>query len=426
MTFGHNDNDMLNGTFLGVYRALVALAECNEVLVHITDTSRLFEEVCMIIVEIAQYRLAWIGVAESDKRRTVRPVASYGYEDHYLEVVDISWADTETGQGPTGTAIRTQRPSVCQNIVSDPSFEPWREQALERGYASSVAIPIFVEGRVYGALNVYAPEADAFDEDELSLLVKLAANLSYGLQVIQTRRGELDAKEELEMMTQRAVLYLDILSHDMANQLQAMLFGASVLRQETTDFESISMLEDLINSADKLGRMISKARYFEEMETAQLVDTQLLPLVRNCVNSFCESYENVKVECEFHISDSLVKADLFLNQAFLNILENAVVHNPGPQKHIWVRLEETDDGYEIIIEDNGPGMPDSKKADLFDMSRRYSGIGLHMTHQIVEKHGGTIEVYDRVSHDSSQGTRVLIWIPKFEEYHREKGNSRNS
>ena len=62
-----------------------------------------------------------------------------------------------------------------------------RQDALKRGYASSAAIPLKNDAGVFGALTIYAPEADAFDREELRLLEQLAAELSYGIVALRAR-----------------------------------------------------------------------------------------------------------------------------------------------------------------------------------------------------------------------------------------------
>ena len=114
------------------------------------------KDICRIIVDHGGYRLAWVGFAEDNPERIVRPVAHWGYEDGYLEVLNLTWADTERGRGPTGSAIRNGAPSVFQNILTNPDYGFWREEALKRGYASAVAMPLKEEGRTFGALSVCA------------------------------------------------------------------------------------------------------------------------------------------------------------------------------------------------------------------------------------------------------------------------------
>lgn len=168
-------------------RALKVLSECNQSLVHARSETELLEQVCNILVGLGRYRLAWVGFAENDAQKTVRPVAQAGFEEGYLEGLGISWDDIERGRGPTGTAIRTGEPSISKDTLADPKFAPWRAQALERGYASSIALPLRVKGDIIGALNIYAAESDAFDADEVELLSEMAEDLAFGILSQRTR-----------------------------------------------------------------------------------------------------------------------------------------------------------------------------------------------------------------------------------------------
>jgi GAF domain-containing protein len=143
------------------------------------------------------YRLAWVGFAEHDTDKTVRPVAQKGFEDGYLETVEITWADTERGRGPTGTAIRTGEPTIVRNIQTDPHYGPWRAEAGKRGYASSIALPLIADGQTFGSLNIYAVEPDAFDKEEVELLSRLADDLAYGILALRTRAELKSTEQEL-------------------------------------------------------------------------------------------------------------------------------------------------------------------------------------------------------------------------------------
>jgi PAS domain S-box-containing protein len=179
------------------HRALKVLSACNNALVHAGEESGLLHEICRIIVGAGEYRLAWVGFSEESREKAVRPVAQAGYERGYLEGLNITWADTERGRGPTGTAIRTATPRIARDIVNDPSFTPWRKEALKRGYASSIALPLVADERVLGALNIYAAEPDAFDEEESRLLMELANNLAFGIFALRTRVEREKTEEEL-------------------------------------------------------------------------------------------------------------------------------------------------------------------------------------------------------------------------------------
>jgi GAF domain-containing protein len=168
-------------------RAYRTLSRCNQALIRSTDEPAWLEQICRIVVEDGGYRFCWVGYAEPDEARTVRPVAHAGFEAGYLQTVNITWADVERGRGPVGTCIRTGRIVLVKDMASDPRFGPWREEALQRGYASCLAIPLLADPAPRGALTVYAAEPDAFADEEISLLTELAADLAFGVAGVRTR-----------------------------------------------------------------------------------------------------------------------------------------------------------------------------------------------------------------------------------------------
>ena len=142
----HKDEQLLR-----LNRTLKALSNSNRALLHATTEEALLQQVCKIVTEDCGHAMVWIGFAEDDEQKTVRPVADAGFEEGYLESLRITWADTERGHGPTGTAIRTGQPNWCRNMLTDPKFEPWRAEAIKRGYASSLVLPLMEDGKAFGA-----------------------------------------------------------------------------------------------------------------------------------------------------------------------------------------------------------------------------------------------------------------------------------
>lgn len=179
-------------------RTLRALSRCNEVLVHSVNEAELLDEICKIIIEEGGYRLCWVGYRESDSLKTVKPVAQAGYEVGYFKRIRITWDDSELGRGPTGTAIRSGEPYICQNIFIDPRFAPWREDAQKRGYSSAIGLPLRENSTTMGAITIYSAEADAFDDEEVKLLTELADNLAYGIQSLRVREERVCSEEALK------------------------------------------------------------------------------------------------------------------------------------------------------------------------------------------------------------------------------------
>ena len=206
---GEAESKRVSEALLKVNRALKVLSSCNHILTRTIKESEFLSDICRMIVAVAGYRLAWVGFAEQDPEKTVRPAAFWGFEEGYLETARITWADTERGRGPTGTAIRTGKPSVARNILTDPQFAPWRVEAARRGYSSSVALPLIFSGRTFGALNIYAEEPDAFDPAEVALLSETADDLAFGIMALRTNEERKQAEETVKRLSHRNELILN-------------------------------------------------------------------------------------------------------------------------------------------------------------------------------------------------------------------------
>ncbi len=172
-------------------RTLTMLIECNQALVRATQEQQFFDEMCRILVERGGHALAWIGYAEDDEAKSVRPAAMYGATG-YLDGLSVSWNDAPEGRGPTGNAIRAGRPEVVHDTLSDEPYLPWRAQGRRFGFRSGIALPLGSECPAFGVLCIYSTDAARFDEDERQLLVEFARDLTYGIETLraEARRRE--------------------------------------------------------------------------------------------------------------------------------------------------------------------------------------------------------------------------------------------
>ena len=182
-------------------RALKTLSACSAALIHASDEAELLEMLCRLIVETGGYRMAWIGRAESNAEKIVRPVAQYGTGTDYLSEVKITWANDEWGQGPTGTAVRSGLVQVNQNYLTNPVVAIWRPSAIAHGYQASIALPLRISTGDAVVLTIYAAESDAFDPVEVKLLEELAGNLAYGIDDMRNRAGKLALADQIRKLS---------------------------------------------------------------------------------------------------------------------------------------------------------------------------------------------------------------------------------
>lgn len=179
-----------------LHRVLRAIRAMNSVIVNERDSQQLLDKACRTLTATRGYKMAWIGLVEEGSWR-VRPVSRAGFEAGYLGEIEVTWDDSPTGQGPTGRAIKSGEPSLMHDIKTAPEYRPWRQQALQRGYRCSAALPLRCRGQVMGALNVYSDIPDALDIEEVGLLQDVADHLAYALTSIRLEEELTEVRSRL-------------------------------------------------------------------------------------------------------------------------------------------------------------------------------------------------------------------------------------
>ncbi|MBF0537010.1 MAG: PAS domain S-box protein [Nitrospirae bacterium] len=187
---------------LKLNRALRTFGSCSQALVRATDELQLLTRICKTIVTEGGFPIVWVGYAvEEEGVKVVRPVAFSGEEKDYLAQIKVRWDDSDLGGGPVGSAIKTARPCVVEDIEVDECFAPWRRSALRFDLHSLVCLPLIEGNTAFGAITVYSRQRYAFDMEEIDLLIKLAGELAYGIVTLRTRVQRWKAEEMIQRIS---------------------------------------------------------------------------------------------------------------------------------------------------------------------------------------------------------------------------------
>ena len=181
-------------------RTYAVLSAINKTIVREKDSQAMLTEACQIAVEKGEFQMAWVGMFDA-VTQTLRPVTSSGMTNGYLDLLNIDLNDAVLGSGPAARAFRSGEHVICSDIKHDPSMQPWRDEALKRGFRSSACFPLKVGGKVTGIFNLYSGETGFFDEEELLLLDELAMDIGFALEVSESESKRRQAEQELRWRT---------------------------------------------------------------------------------------------------------------------------------------------------------------------------------------------------------------------------------
>ena len=399
---------------LKLNRIYLTLSTCNETLVQSTNENDLLKKICEIIVKKGQYKMAWVGYAQNDVDKTVKPIAYAGGGKTYLENIKISWADNQYGKGPTGTAIRTGKLFVL-NYLSGPEFSIWREEASKQGFHSSAAFPLTIDNYTFGALNIYSEKEQVFDETEVNLLQGLVSDLAYGISSIRTRNEIHKLNQNLENRVAERTSQLELLnkdleafsytvSHDLRSPLRRIIEYAQLLKEDydkLSNTERIQFIIKILESSFKMDKLIDDIFAFSSMGFNELISSEIIlnQLVQNVISDFKPDIKNRSIDW---IIENLpvIKGDKnLIRVVFVNLISNALKFTKK-QDHTVITIGYRENISENIffIRDNGVGFNMSDSIKLFNVFQRLhsdntfegTGIGLATVQRIINRHGGRI------------------------------------
>ncbi|MCX6714235.1 MAG: GAF domain-containing protein [Candidatus Uhrbacteria bacterium] len=398
---------LIDKELVRVNRALRMLNENNQALIRVTDEKTLLDKISEVIVSSGGYRLMWIGFAEHDKDKTVRPVAQAGFGTDYLKYTKITWADDAHGRGPTGLAIRTGKTQIARDIQTDPKMTPWRQAAVDRGYKTSIALPLLSGEQIIGALNIYSSELDSFGSQEVQVLEELAADLAFGIATLRLKKKIEERTKEVDQLKNN---FIQIVSHQLRTPLTVIRWniGAILERQRgdvapaqeealkgayAANTQIIERIGDLLAAID-----IEEGRIRLETDEVSIADLyksiseeKLLPCHLKNI-----SYEIIAPDKSLpEISIDAIK----IRDVIVRLIDNAIAYsNEGG--HITVKLFRKEDNVRFEISDTGIGIPETEQAHIFERFHRgwnaalmrpdASGLSLFISKHYVEMHKGTI------------------------------------
>jgi signal transduction histidine kinase/ActR/RegA family two-component response regulator len=352
-------------------------------------------------------------------------------EEHADETSDSDQGfPAEEGLSVTA-AVETRRPVFIR------SFAEWQEKyprsasmAADGGYASAAALPLVVDGSVFGVLSFHFTVPVNFDEAYTVLLTSVAQHCAQALDRARLYETAERARADAEAANRSKDDFLSTISHELRTPLNAMLGWAAMLRNGSLDAgRTQRAIEAIFNNATRQGRLIEElldvSRIVAGRASLDLQEVDLGENIRGAVEAMMPIAATKGVELRFETEPGVrVVADpRRLEQVFLNLLSNAVKFTP-PDGRIAVGVEASEQSVQVQVVDTGVGIPPAFLPHVFERFRQADsattrssggvGLGLFIARQLVEAQAGAIRVE---SEGTGRGATFTVTLPAAAQAH---------
>jgi signal transduction histidine kinase len=376
---------------------------------HATDEASYLDDICHIIVNDCGHKMVWIGFIEDDSMEVI-PYAYAGFEEDYLNKLNIKLDDIERGRGPTGTAIHTGKPYICENMLKDPKFKPWREEAMKRGYASSMVLPIISNNKTIGVLNIYSRETNPFSYEEKMLLEELVEDISFGVTSLRLRSAHEKAEKALresminiERSNAELEQFAYVTSHDLREPLRMITSFLQLLERrykDQLDQDANEFIGFAVDGAKRLDAMINDILIYSQVAKKErnLTPVNLNNVLEKAYLNLITSIEETEAELTHDPLPTLLLDEQLMIQLFQNLISNAIKYRSEKSPKIHISAKKEMDKYVFKVQDNGIGISPKHLERIFTIFQRLhtkqeyegTGIGLSIAQKIVQQHGGQI------------------------------------
>ena len=325
------------------------------------------------------------------------------------------------GSGFAGRVAAERAPVVLDDVPHSAVLNPILR---EKGIRSLAGVPLVARGELLGVLHVGTLGATKFAPADVQFLELIAARIATAIEHArlyeQARLAQTDAAEAKEALRIRDE-FLSVAAHELKTPMTAARIAAQLLQKTLQTTASLTPMQEraiatLQTQIARQGRLVQHlldavrlgAKKLE-LEIAPVDVASLMRSVTALFGAMSESHKFTMLGPDELVAD--VDA-LRLEQVMTNLVDNAVKYSPQGG-NIEVTLVATQSTFVLSVRDHGIGVSPDELTRLFDRfyqaqhNRSGLGLGLYITRQIVEAHGGTI--YAELPGDG--GTRFVMSMP---------------
>jgi PAS domain S-box-containing protein len=377
------------------------------------STEQVYAAIAATIKEVVPYSELSFYVIDWQKRQAV-PVYAAGSDAN-----EVMASPGTLDEGIVGIVAKSGVAEFTDDVDADPRSADI--PGIPAGHNAMLAIPLLGTNDVLGVLELYRPKGQVFTVADLEAGKLFAQQASVALENAHLVFELQEAKEEIEMLN-------DLMFHDINNfNFASMNYIEIVCKSQDLPAAEKVHLEkslQLIRQTAALIENVKKLTKIGGLSQKDFVSVDLSEVLRKIVSGLENSFPGKNISVTLNVPDTcFVTANSLVEELFVNLLSNSVKYDPHDEVEIEVDAERVvEDGrhwWRVCISDRGHGVPEEKKALLFqkyvrlrpDAKTPGAGLGLSICRALVDKFGGRIWVEDRVPGKSELGARFCVTLP---------------
>ena len=394
---------------------LTSIFEINELLSHNPDLQQIGDRMAQIMTGPAlDYQDCTLHLLEGD-RLTLVPTTGDPRSGAELQI--------SVHEGVVGWVVREKRHRYVPEIALDPDFKH-KAWASQQGLVSMLCVPLLSGERVFGALAVYTAYRHEFDEDEVR-----------GLRIFATQAALAFANVQRQQQLQRVNEVRTVEMYRAGHELRSPLFQAKQIAENllagnlgALTEKQHDRLEKLAGYLERQQRQIDQVLLISRLEAGDdhpgipfdpeplNVRTLLRQAQRRAAGRAQRQKLHLTIKPAVNASLTVWGDEYALEQVLDNLIENAIKFTPAGGT-ITLGYDTWKDSIRITVSDTGVGIPGELRKRVFEKYFQISnprqdrsvglGLGLAICQEIVQRHGGVIEIHDT----PGGGATFMIFLP---------------
>lgn len=344
----------------------------------------------------------------------------------FTEVIEL----VPQTMGIVGRVLREMKPVLTPDVSQDSDYYLVRETTR-----AQMTFPLIAHNRLLGVISLETDDPARFTPEVFEFTNLLTARMAAAIEnarLYQLSQGQLaelrDLYEQVSALEQIKTDMIRIASHDLRSPL-GVIMGYLDLLQFDLDAqlneEQRGFFDAMKRAADRMQRMTTDILSLERVQTVRMqthVRLQLDHLVRKVVDDFEDNaaHKSVKLVRDIPTDRVPIVGDpISLSEAIGNLVSNAIKYTPAGGT-VEVRLTRERKAAELLVIDNGIGIPEADQDKLFSPFYRVkteetlgidgTGLGLYLVRKIVEQHSGELIFSSEYGKGSTFGFRIPVFV----------------